>query len=307
MVSLAITCILLTSIQYVIAIPVLDSTFTPVDLVYECAVKSEVRGKNKTPLLLLHGMGQTKEDWDGTYELLTFKTGRRVCRADLRNQGDSPWDNETSVAAMTEDIIHLLDTIREKTAVLIGHSLGGKVAIHAALNYPERVDSIIIEDITPNSLDPRLVQGITMDIKRIMAMMKLVPEGSDEKQATAIIISILREEMLQRNVTVDEERLAQVKLPLTCKDGKCRWKTNFDLIIRIYENNFDDFWTPSSGIFDGSALFIYGTASKFRVYEEKESIQKLFPKVKFASVEGAGHTIHGFYPQFEEEILKFLD
>ncbi|XP_054724630.1 protein ABHD11-like [Uloborus diversus] len=301
----ALICVSILSLQYAFAVPIKNSKITPVDLDYECVHKTDNRS-NKAPIVLLHGLGAMKSHWDGTYEVLAFSTGRRVCRADLRNHGDSPWDGETSVAAMTEDVIHLLDTIGEETAVIIGHSLGGKIAIHTALNYPARVDRIVAEDISPN-VDPQVVESIIMLIKTLQSVMEQVPEGSDEKQATEFIFSHFKDWMNQFNLSISDEQMEQVEQALTCPDGKCRWKANFDAIVGTIERGLDMFWTPSSGRYEGSALFIYGMESEFKVNEEEENIRKLFPKAKLVGVEGAGHAIHGLFPKFDVEVLKFLD
>ncbi|XP_054724631.1 protein ABHD11-like [Uloborus diversus] len=297
--------ILLIAIQQAGAVPVKNPKIPPVDLAYECVQKAG-NTTSKAPILLLHGMGAMKSDWDGTYEVLAFKSGRRVCRADLRNHGDSPWDDETSVAAMTEDVIHLLDTIEEKTAVIIGHSLGGKIAMHTAITYPERVDSIVAEDMVPN-MNSDNVQLLTNFLKMLLAIMEKVPEGSDEEQATEILTSMFREILKQINMTVSEDQMRDGVLPLTCTGGKCRWKTNFKAFLNTIEKDFSSFWTETTGVSDAPALFIYGTASEVKVYEYLEDIRKQFPKVKFVGVEGAGHSIHRVFPQFEDEVLKFLE
>ncbi|XP_054724629.1 protein ABHD11-like [Uloborus diversus] len=295
-----------TALQNAITYPINNSGITPIDLSYECIDKTEECG-NKAPVLLLHGLGGSKNNWNGIYETLALRTGRRVCRADLRNHGDSPWNNETSVAAMTEDVIHLLDTIEEQTSVIIGHSLGGKVAMHTALNYPDRVSSLVIEDITPNTLDPEIVMIIENYLYQMKIVMEAIPEGSDETQANKVISPHFKEFLKKFNITETDEAQNRLSPPLTCVGGTCRWRANLDVFLDAIENHFDSFWTPSSGTFINSALFIYGTVSEFKVNEDEANIRALFPNAELIGVEGAGHIIHGFYPQFENEVLNFLN
>ncbi|CAL1274475.1 unnamed protein product [Larinioides sclopetarius] len=112
----------------------------PMELKYSCievtSVENQDQRPDDVPIILLHGLTGSKESWNGIFEVLALETKKEACIVDLRNHGESPWNNEEyDVVAMTEDIKHLLDRLKAPKAIILGHSLGGKIAIHLALNY----------------------------------------------------------------------------------------------------------------------------------------------------------------------------
>ncbi|CAL1274483.1 unnamed protein product [Larinioides sclopetarius] len=222
--------------------PVLASKPKPVDLAYSCLrVGNEKERKDDIPLVLVHGLTAFKEMYRGINEVLAWETGKKVCIVDMRNHGESPWSDELDIAAMTEDVKHFLDTIKAPKAVVLGSSMGGKIAVHLALNYTN--SSVRMKD-------PDII-------------------------------------------------------PIKCSQGTCRWKTN-PKVIQVVSNNIMDMWTESSGRFDGSALFIYGTESNFKVGEDESNIKKLFPNAKLVGVKGAAHLVH-IFPEFMTEAVKFIN
>ncbi|XP_055930226.1 protein ABHD11-like [Argiope bruennichi] len=135
----------------------------PVDLKYSCLrLKQELEKVDDIPIILIHGLASGKETWNGVKEVLALKTWKEVCVVDLRNHGESPWSDEVDIGAMAEDIIHLLDELEVKKAILIGHSMGGKTSVHAALNYPDRVDQLIVEDMRPNGLSAESLRQVVL-------------------------------------------------------------------------------------------------------------------------------------------------
>lgn len=99
------------------------------------------------PLVLIHGLFGNQSNFRSPGTRLA--TSRPVILTDLRNHGQSPWCDDTSLEGMAEDIIEMLDDEGIYEACLCGHSLGGKVAMVAALMAPERVSRLIVADIAP--------------------------------------------------------------------------------------------------------------------------------------------------------------
>jgi 3-oxoadipate enol-lactonase len=99
------------------------------------------------PVVLLHALGEGKSDWD----LFTAELAESfyVIAADLRGHGASEWPGSYSFQLMTDDIIGLLDELGISGVTLVGHSLGGIVALSVAMERPDLVTRLIIEDVVP--------------------------------------------------------------------------------------------------------------------------------------------------------------
>ncbi|GBL73043.1 Protein ABHD11 [Araneus ventricosus] len=284
--------------------PVRASKPKPVDLAYSCLkVVNAKESKDDIPLILVHGLSASKEMYRGINEVLAWETGKKVCIVDMRNHGDSPWSDELDIAAMTEDVKHFLDAIKAQKAIVFGSSMGGKIAVHLALNYPAMVDKIIVEDMRPNGLSPESIEEILFYIGLLKDLDKVMPQGVTEIEAKQTLLQILNDRLAKTNSSV---RMKNPDLiPIKCSQGKCRWRTN-PKIVQVVLNNIMDMWTESSGRFDGPALFIYGTESNFKVGEDESNIKKLFPNAKLVGVKGAAHLVH-IFPEFMTEAIKFIN
>ncbi len=104
---------------------------------------------NGKVLLLLHGLGSTKKDWDA--QVPFFSKKYRVITLDLRGHGASTKPkNAYGVGLMTEDVKSFLDKLRIKTATFIGFSMGGAVAFQMASSYPKYVENMVIVNSGPD-------------------------------------------------------------------------------------------------------------------------------------------------------------
>ncbi|MFC4113683.1 alpha/beta fold hydrolase [Nonomuraea zeae] len=101
------------------------------------------------PLLLIHGRTADHNDWNGITQ--HFAAHHHVFAPDLRGHGGSDRPGEYPLPEMAEDIVALLDHLGIERATLVGHSLGGAVSYHLAMNHPERVERLVLEDPAPPS------------------------------------------------------------------------------------------------------------------------------------------------------------
>ncbi len=97
------------------------------------------------PLVLLHALGETAADWDVV--LPAFEEHFRVYAVDLRGHGASDWPGEYSLELMRDDVLALLDALGLTSVDLVGHSLGGFVALLVAQHSPGRVSRLVLEDV----------------------------------------------------------------------------------------------------------------------------------------------------------------
>lgn len=99
------------------------------------------------PLLLIHGRTANHNDWNGITQ--HFAARYHVIAPDLRGHGVSGYQGPYEVPEMAEDVVALLDHLGIGRATLVGHSLGGVVAYHAAMNHPDRIERLVLEDAPP--------------------------------------------------------------------------------------------------------------------------------------------------------------
>ena len=96
------------------------------------------------PLVVLHGLFGSARNWQAIARRLAADW--RVLALDLRNHGESPWDATMTYAAMAGDVLAFLDARGIERAAVLGHSMGGKVAMTLALSQPARVAALAVAD-----------------------------------------------------------------------------------------------------------------------------------------------------------------
>ncbi|KAJ2820463.1 Rho-type GTPase activating protein Rga1, partial [Coemansia sp. 'formosensis'] len=116
------------------------------------ATKAET-ASNKAPLVILHGLFGSKQNWRAISKQLSRTLGRDTYSVDLRNHGDSPHMEPHSYEAMSGDIVRFIQDHELGRPVLIGHSMGGKVVMRTALDHPDLVSQLIVDDVVPCKVD----------------------------------------------------------------------------------------------------------------------------------------------------------
>ncbi|WP_167160740.1 alpha/beta hydrolase [Streptomyces sp. MBT27] len=112
-----------------------------------CRLHAYDWGGTGPEVLLLHGGGLTAHTWD--YVCLGLRGAARLIALDLRGHGDSGWSDDYRIATMAEDVIAAADHLGFDRVRLVGMSLGGVVAAHAADTHPDRVDRLVLVDVAP--------------------------------------------------------------------------------------------------------------------------------------------------------------
>ncbi len=228
--------------------------------------------------VVAHGLFGSARNWTSIARRLA--TGRTVHTLDMRNHGASPWTDEMTYPAMAEDLLRYTAVHGLSQPALVGHSMGGKAAMVAALLAPERIGSLVVVDIAP----VRYRSGFA-PLVEVLAGLDLDGIGrradADERLANAVPDAALRAFLLQN---------------LVRRDGRYRWRLNLAAIgaARQALQDFPDL--PPSAAFRGPTLFVSGGASDYVRPDHTPAIQRLFPNAKHRRIDGAGHWVHAAMP-----------
>jgi len=230
------------------------------------------------PLLILHGLFGSQRNWGGIIRQLAQHN--RVHGLDLRNHGESPWRASMGYDEMAADLARYIEANDLGKAAILGHSMGGKVAMRLALNRPDLVERLIVVDIAPvpyhnehysNYVEAMLGMDLTRITRRADADAALKPVIEDDS---------LRAFLLQ-NLVSDE--------------GTFRWRINLKDIGANMQAliGFPDGGAP----FEGPTWFIAGERSNYIRPKHRDTVLHLFPNAKLLEIADSGHWPHAEHPE----------
>lgn len=245
------------------------------------------RGKGR-PLLILHGLFGSGDNWRTLSK--RFAEAFEVRLLDLRNHGRSPHVPEMSYRDMSEDVMGYMDAEGLGQASIIGHSMGGKVAMTCAFMYPDAFRRLVVADIAPRPYEAKHSD--------IFAALKAVRPSTLESRDEAA--RLLAEHISSRRI-----RRFLLKNLHRRKDGTFEWRMN----VPVLEKAYDDLrsW-PSFGsaTFPEPTLLIWGTESDYVTDEDRDAFLESFPLARFAGIR-AGHWLHADAPdEFFRVVHEFL-
>jgi pimeloyl-ACP methyl ester carboxylesterase len=249
---------------------------------------SKIEGSGK-PLLILHGFLGMSDNWktlSGQYAAAGFQ----VHALDLRNHGRSFHSYEFTYEAMVQDIVDYCAASHIGTTDLLGHSMGGKVAMLFAVTYPEKVDKLIIADIAPKYYAPHHDD--------IMAALNAVDFSKKPDRHEV-------EEIMKPYVPDFGTRQFLMKNLYWKTPGQLAFRFNLD----VFNKNMDLIGEPlpENALFEKPALFIRGANSGYIHDDDRALIKHHFPKAALVTIKNAGHWLHAENPTaFFESTLAFL-
>jgi pimeloyl-ACP methyl ester carboxylesterase len=244
-------------------------------------------GQGDPPLVLLHGLFGSARNF-GTVQR-AFARQWRTIALDLRNHGSSPHGADMRYATMAADVTRTLEALGALPAVLLGHSMGGKAAMQAALAQPELVARLIVADIAPVPNPPSLLATA-----EAMATLPLAA-GVTRANADAAL-----------SAAVPEAEVRAFLLQNLQPGAKPGWRIGLAEIIAAFADI--QAWDASADArYAGPTLFIAGAGSDYIRPEHRPLIRSWFPHARFVTLKHAGHWLHADNPEgFVAVVEAFL-
>jgi pimeloyl-ACP methyl ester carboxylesterase len=263
-------------------------------------------GDSGPRVVFVHGLFGQGKNWTTIAKGLADR--HRVTLLDLPNHGHSPWTDRVDYLDMAELVGAELEGLGEP-ATLVGHSMGGKVAMQLALRRPELLRALVVVDVAPTSYpesggrtdDPdeeaspfaafiAAMRGLDLDQLKTR-------EDAEVALRSAVPSRMVRSFLLQSLVRDG-----------TGADGGWRWRLNLEALGRDlgHLRGFPD--PPAGATFDGPVLWVAGANSTYVLPEDRARMDELFPATRLVRIKNAGHWVHSEQPAvFLETLRRFLE
>lgn len=246
------------------------------------------KGHRKT-VIVLHGLLGSERNWHTVARKMSEHFHLLI--PDQRNHGVSPHDPVHSIVAMREDLEEFIDEHIHSRFYLLGHSMGGHVAMNYAFHHPETLNALIVEDIAPRAYGT----GLT-DIILAMEAVDL-PQFKEKKQVERELENKIKNKDVRQFVMTNLTRHHEV----------LHWRVNLPALRHFAENEIVRFRAHDYHAFQGPALFIGGENSQYHLKKDEILIKKHFPQARIEMVERAGHWVHHENPErFYQLVTHFI-
>lgn len=252
------------------------------------------------PLIILHGLFGSSDNWISIARSLSSRF--MVVLPDQRNHGQSPHSHIHDYDSMRDDLALLIDELGWKKFFLAGHSMGGKTAAKFALDWPEKLNGLLIADISPFTSYSKNSEDFSMHRQILDFMIKENISGIKTRKEI--------DSRLRRAIKSSKIRKLILKNLRRESDNSFSWRLNAATIMRNL-NRMADGIVPagivSAEVSGFPVIFLKGEYSDYLPENDYPDIQRIFPGVEFITIPDAGHWIHADKPEAVIScFIKFL-
>ncbi|WP_296141253.1 alpha/beta fold hydrolase [uncultured Tessaracoccus sp.] len=243
-------------------------------------------GDGPVHVVLLHGLFGQGKNWHTIAKALADEATCHL--VDLPNHGRSPWTVDFDYDEMAEIVADWILDSFDEPVVVVGHSMGGKIAMRIAVQRAEAVRGLVVVDISPARNESAL--GFTS----LVAGLKSLPLAEVRSRGWA------DQALSERIPNQAVRRFLLQNLQRT--DGQWSWLPNLDMLgDHLHEVAG---WKPLGGSYEGPTLWIAGGRSDYVRPEHLEPMHELFPAVRQVTVKQAGHWVHSDDPETVIQALR---
>jgi pimeloyl-ACP methyl ester carboxylesterase len=249
---------------------------------------SKIEGEGK-PFIIIHGFLGMSDNWK-TLGLQFAQLGFQIHLLDMRNHGKSFHSDEFNYEIMVEDVKAYINFHQLQHVTLLGHSMGGKIAMLFATIYPEYVEKLIIADIGPKYYAPH--HQTILEALNAVDFSKKPNRSEVDEIVSKYITDFGTKQFLLKNVY---------------------WKSPEELGFRfnlpVFNEKISEIGTalPFENHFDKPVLFLRGDKSDYILDADFETILHHFPLAHIKTIPNAGHWLHAENPSaFYSEVEKFV-
>lgn len=249
------------------------------------------------PFVILHGLYGSSDNWVGmARELQNYF---RVIVVDLRNHGRSPHSKTLNYDVMADDVLELMNDLQIYSANIMGHSMGGKVALAFAALNPERIKRLVVVDVSVRSYsvadgDVHLAEHGAI----LRALLKINLSEVDSRNQV--------DEMLAESIPSERIRAFLLKNLYRDKDKEFRWRLNLNVIydniqevlkgLEQFRLDFQKLTQP--------VLFIKGGDSLYIQEKDYKLFENYFMNSKVEIIKDASHWVHAEKPKEFLDVVK---
>ena len=249
---------------------------------------SKIYGDKGPCLIVIHGLFGMSDNWNTLGK--QFAKYCKVHLVDLRNHGRSPHADDFNYDVMCEDVLEYMTDNNITNPIILGHSLGGKLAMKFAFAHPDKIEKIIVADISPRRYSTDFVQNL------LSTLSKLPLENFEKRKEIDRVLSETYEDAGMR--------LFLLKNLYRNENKEFAWRFNIDVLLEKVSNIQEaDFIQGTCSI---PTHFLRGGNSNYITAEDELIIHKHFSDFSIATFEGAGHWLHAEQPErFYNEVMGF--
>lgn len=243
-------------------------------------------------VILIHGLFGSLDNLKGLSGVLAEHYD--VISVDVRNHGRSPHSAQMNYQVMAEDILALIEQLKLSQPWLIGHSMGGKIAMMTAALAPSLISGLVVADMAPVAYEHARHGDVFAGLTAVATAQCANRKEADVMLAEYITTLGVRQFLLKSFV------------PPATNDGETQsWRFNLDALIAQYPHIMS--WPGVKPAYSGPALFIKGAESDYLLPEYQAEVVRQFPHAKAKVIAGTGHWLHAEKPQiFNRLVLDFL-
>lgn len=240
-------------------------------------------------MIILHGLLGSLDNW----RFISKELGNhfKVFALDQRNHGRSPHSSRFDYMAMAEDLHEFMSERCMESAVVLGHSMGGKTAMQFALSYPREVESLIVVDILPGKY-----RNENQEFIHLLRKLITLGEPSTLKEADGMMSPLIQDaavrNLLLKNLVRNEK-------------GGLEWRINLRAVVENLGKMSEEVYGEP---FRKPCLFVQGGLSDHMPGDRWVEAEALFPSATLLTIPDAGHWVHADRPgEILNGVLAFLN